>query len=371
MMKVMILVLMTAVLAATTAFAADGFLYVADQGDSLGVHYYDNDSTGTHLGVYGQTGSQLAFPSGLAFNSDGTLYVTETEFGTVEVFDTAGNYQSSFGNSELDNPVAIIIRDSDGHLFIADDSSSGGKVFEFSDTGMLVQQLPDPEGAIQAISDLAIGPDGKLYIVEYWDADIKFFDTEDSVSPWKTFGATGAGDLALPYSLDFLGTNLFVLDVNNNDVRYFDAQGTFVGIFGETGPQNIDYPWYIRFGPDGKLYVTDEGNSFASVKYFAGAAEIAIRMNTSSEIELELSTAPGIYNIYYSDSIDSPTIWDFADTVTVDALGTGIWTDQIDTRAKRFYSVAIPASGQYLGSYGETGNTGSLSMPLGIAFPNN
>jgi sugar lactone lactonase YvrE len=72
------------------AIGIDGNLYVADTTNSVVQVFRASD--GSYVGHFGNTGSVLVQPGGLAFAPNGDLYVTDDE--GVQVFNSAGTFQS-------------------------------------------------------------------------------------------------------------------------------------------------------------------------------------------------------------------------------------------------------------------------------------
>ena len=374
-----------ALAAAFTHAAEPGFLFVVDQGDTDSVQYYDVPDTGTYLGIYGDTADSLTEPTSAAFDDTGILYVVDAgSANNVTTYDTEGNALGIFGETDiyLATPLSIIMKPGGG-IYVADDDAWAPGVREFSDTGAFIRILPDPTFELWGISDLALGDNGdSLYITDWVAGDVKVFNFANET--WSTFGTTG-DSMSIPYSLAFAQNgNLLVLDQGNNDVREFQAvTGAFLGVYGATGDTDVLIdPQYMRLSADGKLYVTDAGET-ASVKVFGGLSsgsggvsevQVEIETHTNHQIRLILTGDPGSYDIQYSDNVNTAT-WEYAATVRIiEEGGSADWADNLNPPTsqivKRFYRVTLPeggVSGEYLGIYGETAN-GELTAPRGLVL---
>jgi len=161
--------------------APDGTIYVADslngrvvQLTSAGVPVKAISSKGTALG-------QLSYPRALTVDPvDGTLWVVDSPKRRVLHFDPeTGNFLGQFGkpgslDNQLNGPFGIVA-DAD-NIYIADAADHKVKVFTklgvgvqaFGGLGSDLGQLRDPNG-------LALGADGKLFVVE---------QRNDRVSVW-------------------------------------------------------------------------------------------------------------------------------------------------------------------------------------------
>lgn len=116
------------------------YLYVADS-DLDQVLVYDLDSLKL-LRKIGTTGKdhhltapgELAWPTGVAVDPDGNLYVTDTLNDRVEIFDADGQFVSAFGK-ECDAPGCMqrpkgIAIDSDGHVWVVDTMMARVQVYD-------------------------------------------------------------------------------------------------------------------------------------------------------------------------------------------------------------------------------------------------
>ncbi len=103
---------------------------------------------------------------------------------------------------------------------------------------------------------LASGPDGSLYVADYYNNQILQFNATG------TFVTSfGAGQLNSPQGLAFgPDQNLYVTDLNNS-VQTFSPNGTFLGTFISAGSGGLANAKNIVWGPDGNAYVSSYSNS--------------------------------------------------------------------------------------------------------------
>jgi DNA-binding beta-propeller fold protein YncE len=115
------------------------FLYVVDtQQDQVLVYDADTLKLLRRMGTGGKnhfltSPGDFAAPQGVALDSDGNVYVTDTLNNRVEIFDADGNFISLFGKhgdgpGYLSRPKGIAI-DSDGHIWVADEMEDRLQVF--------------------------------------------------------------------------------------------------------------------------------------------------------------------------------------------------------------------------------------------------
>jgi len=107
-------------------------------------------------------GTALCVPTGLAEDSAGNIYVSDTGYDRVIKLSSTGAYQStviSSSNTELTSPLGLAV-DPSGNVYIANGASSGGAILEVSFSGGVsdldIPGLINPQG-------LAVDAAGNLY----------------------------------------------------------------------------------------------------------------------------------------------------------------------------------------------------------------
>ena len=131
-------------------------------------------------------GRQMGSGNAIDIDSQGNIWVFErcggnngacpvSDVDPVLQFSPEGNLLSSFGSGLFVWPHGIVV-DEDDNLWIIDagviEGEKGNQIFKFSPQGTLLLELGEPgirgdgPGQFNEPSDLAIGPDGTLYIVD-------------------------------------------------------------------------------------------------------------------------------------------------------------------------------------------------------------
>jgi hypothetical protein len=187
------------------------------------------------LGAWGQTGSaqfQYKRLGGVAADARGYVYAADTEGGGVLKYTTAGAYVRTLGRPK---PPA----------HIGD---------------------PPPPDTIRFPEGLAIGPDGKLYVVE---------GTSDRtrVSVWTPTGrylrgfgdfGSGPGQLDTPKQVAVdAGGFVYVADSGNSRIERYTPDGGFAGSIGQggsviAGADQLADPRGVTVAPDGTIYASDQ-----------------------------------------------------------------------------------------------------------------
>jgi sugar lactone lactonase YvrE len=118
--------------------------------------------------------------------------------------------------------------------------------------------------------NVAMAPDGTIYVVEGKGARVTAFNPDGTVA--ATWGGPGQNDgqFQEPWGIAVAPNgNVYVADTWNHRVQYFDPSGKFLGKWGRLGDakgrtdadQGVFWgPRSIAISPSGELYVTDTGN---------------------------------------------------------------------------------------------------------------
>jgi sugar lactone lactonase YvrE len=185
------------------AVDSTGNVYVADS-ENQRIRKIDTSGNVTTLAGTGTSGfangnattAQFAFPTGVAVDTVGNVYVADANNNRIRKVDTSGNVTTLAGNgtsgfangtastSQFRNPRGLAV-DSTGNLFVAD--TGGGRIRKI-----------DTDGNVTTVA--GTGTDG-------------FAD-----------GPAGTAQFSNPYGVA-IGTNsdLYVGDLNNNRIRKVDA----------------------------------------------------------------------------------------------------------------------------------------------------
>ncbi len=210
----------------------------------------------------------LQTPSGLSADRAGNLFVADTKANTIFVFANEGKYLRSIGGSmwfshltnvtvdpQGDRIYAIDVGDSD-HRVRVFDSIDGRHLFDFGARG-------HGPGEFNIPYDLAVGKDGRLYVVDSGNFRVQIFDHKGRYL--RSFGTAGKqpGQFARPKEIaaDAEG-NLYVVDGSFGNFQVFDPDGTFQFVLGTHGDSGgvakYMLPTGIDIDADGRIYVVDQ-----------------------------------------------------------------------------------------------------------------
>ncbi|PWT82056.1 MAG: hypothetical protein C5B44_02785 [Acidobacteria bacterium] len=138
-------------------------------------------------------------------------------------------------------------------------------------------------GGLTTPGNVAIGPDGSIYLLDTDNAQLRRFDSCDcSFRDVPCFGGAGAGprQLASPHGIGICSGNLFVCDTGNHRLSVFALHGFAFRAHWQPpnavyqGPNpvlaNIWEPFDLAFDRYGKVYVTDSANGAVHIFSAAG-----------------------------------------------------------------------------------------------------
>jgi DNA-binding beta-propeller fold protein YncE len=188
---------------------------------------------------------RLKRPINIRIDADGTRFVTDTGRDQVLVYDRNDNFLRAFGTQGQFRPVDVAI--AGDRLYVTDiahqqvqvlDKATGKLLFTFGKPGSGPGELFHP-------TNIALGPDGDLYVVETSNYRVQRF-TRDGTSV-RLYGEVGStpGSFARPkgIAMDKSG-NMLVGDTAFQNVQMFDSKGRLLMYFGEPegGMQGINLP---------------------------------------------------------------------------------------------------------------------------------
>lgn len=268
------------------------------------------------FGTPGFKAGEFQQPRGIAIDANKHVYVADTENGRVQVFDPNGRYvreiRPANGRDSFRFPRTVAISPATGKVYVVDEMDFRIYVFEpdgrqaqvwdrrrsqseaaavpgrmaVTANGVIYVSEPNNHrvmvyttnhvftaalgagGELQSPSGLAVGPQGRLYVLDYGHCRVQAFDNKGKAA--LAFGrrGMGLGEFSVPRDLTVdRGGTVFVADTLNHRVQIFDAQGQPVTAIGQKGKGDGEFagPEGIALSSDDWLYVSDRGNARVQV----------------------------------------------------------------------------------------------------------
>jgi tripartite motif-containing protein 71 len=219
------------------AVAPDGTVWIADTRNSRLEHWNSNLTCvgfpGTCLPDVGTKGpgvGQFNYIEGLTVDSNGIVWVADTDNNRIESYNPVTNSFAVYGSlgsgtCQFNHPQAIAVGPA-GSIYVADTLNnrivqmtiSGGECTNFAST--YSTGLAGPQG-------VALAGDGTVWVADSGNNDIVHLSS-GLTNLGDGFGGAGTGNTQFsnPHSLAVYGTTLYVADTYNNRVQEYDITGS-------------------------------------------------------------------------------------------------------------------------------------------------
>lgn len=220
------------------ALAPNGIAYVVSRGNEnnfgsrvtkVFIGEPGEEETQAEFARYGTADDRATWPSSVALDSQGNVYLSDDWLNRISVFDADGNYIKHWG------------------------TSGAG------------------EGELNGPAGLAFDQDDNLYVVDSRNHRIQKFTKDGTfITSYGSYGS-GPGQFDSPWGItvDAAGA-IYVADWKNNRVQKLSSDGTFQMQFGSEAEFNR--PSDVAVDPDGDVYVCDWGNHRIRIYDPAGEA---------------------------------------------------------------------------------------------------
>ncbi len=207
----------------------DGRVVVGDTHYHRVVIFSPDGQSFTTFGKEGTGDGEFIYPVAVAKDAQDNLYIAE--YGSndrVQKFTSDGKFLLSFGSfgtrpGQFQRPSGLVWRD--GKIYAAD--AFNNRIQIFSDDGKFLKILDSTNEplALQLPYDLKLGPDDKLYAVEYGAGRVTRFDLDGRLLGRFGTNGTGAGQFATPWGIAVdAQKRIYVADTGNRRVVELQTQ---------------------------------------------------------------------------------------------------------------------------------------------------
>jgi DNA-binding beta-propeller fold protein YncE len=255
-------------------------------------------------------------PEGVAFDSDGNIFVADTGNHRIVKLSAAGVFVQSFGSEgtgdeQFNKPMGIDI-DTSGNVVVADSENDRIVRFDpdafassFESLGRVVSESPEPGNELGEFNlpvDVAIGAGNIIYVADLNNNRIQVVPeamTSSGVSEW-TAAAKG---FAAIWGLEVVGDNIYASDKTEAEslVYKFSTVGSVVSTWGGEGSTSTKFrvPKGIAYDSDsGNLYICDAENGRLQITTTEGTFSDTFGSSGSSTDQFDDPTAIDINDDY-------------------------------------------------------------------------
>jgi tripartite motif-containing protein 71 len=232
------------------------------------------------IGRLVSSGPGFNSPVAVAVSPDGRIYtVNRSNLGQaprnylrVNICTVDEEYIGQFtefgrGDGEIVWPTAVAV-DRDGNVYVADEDRNDIQVFDRD--GTFLRRWGGPgsgPGQFNHPAGLAIDRDGNVLVADALNNRIQRLTPDGQfLGSWGEAGG-GRGQFNMPWgvAVDREG-RVYVADWRNGRVQQFDADGTYLASFGDQpGEGRLDRPAGVAVDSVGNLYVSDFGQDVVQV----------------------------------------------------------------------------------------------------------
>ncbi len=251
---------------------SDGRIFVTDSAYPAVLIFDPKNEKFTLIGLEGP--GVLTKPVGMTTDSAGRIYVTDTVQDRAVVYDHDGNFLLAMGEKgRFEQPVGIAVNEALNRVYVVDtrkhkisvfDSREGKFLFESGSRGA-------EDGQFNWPTNVVIDKEGNLYVMDTFNFRVQILNADGKfISKFGQIG-TGLGRFSKPkgIAIDTEG-HIYVVDAAFNNIQIFDKEGQLLLFFGGFGnrPGQLWLPAGIYIDDQDQIYVADQYNHRINIYQF-------------------------------------------------------------------------------------------------------
>jgi len=296
-----------------------------------------------------KTLAAFTYPDGMAISSDGIMYLADRENNLVRkitplgaVTTVSGNGKTGFANgldtaSEFAFPSAVAV-DGSGDVYVADQLNSLVRLVSSSGMATTYAGTPGVAGlangaaagsAFNGPDGIAVDNSGNVYVSDVGNNVIRKISATGNVTTFAGSGTVGSADgtgtaasFNQPVGLAVDGGgNVYVADEGNNEIRKISPLGVVTTIAGSTTAGNangvgaaatFNQPTGVAVDAHGNIFVADSYNNLirkittnGTVSTYAGSGKLGYvdsELLTSSFAEPQSLVVDSNGDVFVSDT---------------------------------------------------------------------
>ncbi len=176
---------------------------------------------------------QLKLPLNCAVDDDGILYVADGQRRQVVIFDSSGNYLSSFGEADNFKPTDVFI--AEGKIWVSNILGNKIEVYDKT-TRQKLFRFPEAEKGkeyfLYSPTNLFVTAD-KVYVSDMGDFKVKIYDHSGKFLSAVGSNGKNPGQFVRPKGIAVdQESNLYVVDAGFENTQIFNRDGKVLMFFG-------------------------------------------------------------------------------------------------------------------------------------------
>ena len=256
-------------------------------------------------GTSGNGNGEFYYPFGVATDNSNNIYVADTGNHRIQIFDSSGNFNSTFGsggslNGQFSSPRGIAI-DSSNNIYVADTGNNRIQIFDSSGNYLLkFGTSGSSDGAFDAPRGITTD-DSKIYVADTNNNRVQIFNSTGTFQ--LKFGVVGTSNgqfnSTQGIEVDSSG-NIFVGDTNNARVQKFNSTGGFISKIDTSPGLTHDASYYQELFYDGAVSVKQYYNVSSYGKFSWNGTAYGWKSVPSTQ-----ATYQNALNLMLSDAISA------------------------------------------------------------------
>jgi DNA-binding beta-propeller fold protein YncE len=219
--------------AAVVAIVAVLLLTKSGDEDSSGT---EGEVTVTSFGGSGSVNGKFGQPYGLAIDSSGNVYVTDTQYSTIQKFTQNGVFVKKWDFTPGVFPMGLVAFQN--KLYVCDLHGNGIRIFDLEGNYQGFWSLPDTntQRSNPGPVDIDVDAGGNFYVLDAENLAVIRLNSSGAVL--GTFRVDVEGKTWGPLGIAYAGGYVFITESDHNKVMKWDVNGTLIKQWGETGSGN-------------------------------------------------------------------------------------------------------------------------------------
>lgn len=218
--------------------------------------------------------SDAGKPVGITVHPDGRLFIADTHYHRVMVYDRNGQFLTSFGcegmgDGEFSLPTDVAI-DAKGFVYVGE-YYENDRITKWTSDLQFVKVLSPPLVAGMPLvrpTGLIIDDEQTLWFADSCHHRLVRMSLEGAVL--TVFGTLGRepGQMRYPYDISLSSDRtLLVCEYGGDRLQWFSKDGRSLRTWGRSGRKSgeLSGPWGAAYGPGGRVYVLDSINNRVQV----------------------------------------------------------------------------------------------------------